>query len=856
MEINMKRSLFRAGVLLLSVLLLLSCLAVTALADSRTEVSEIVATSDLSECAVLYGRMKRQSFEVTEGAPAYFNQSFSSWWYRYNEETEAWDNFNERILPGTYRVEAQVRIDGDYGLTHVLSENLTCTVDGEAWTVSDVSVHSNYSCVFVSSPAFTIEDDPSITPPVDVESVDLSLTGYREGGRFSETTLTPILGSESAVELARDPIFVELTDKNENGVPDFIEAVEPTPADDLIRADGIYLVFIALKAKEGYVLYDLEAKNVRFPAHPTDVPETLFGYNEETDEWNALLFLSSPPPSASFTVSPEDTAGYCIEGEGETVEISWETSHAADSYVIYKWSEADGWSETPYAETTESSYLFEYNGGGTEGRYRVEAKILGETVAVSEEFTVSWRELKAIKPPIRIDVKDAAGSKTPISLVDHYHESEEYFFDTESEGLNVWYDAQTDLPVSSFEDGKRYYYPIVVIAKEGYYFKSAVGIRGMSDIVRAYGIGWDGSENSQYGYFEFETVLFMTYDAEEGILAERDGLLHELVFDGSPLVGTMTPTRLGDSLFIHEALTPCGENCECDILPDMLKSAIGYWIKVGEEEPAAAIEVGGAYTASVFFHVKDGWLGTVTSSPFDFVLSGTGIETLEVLYDPEYKMLGVHLGFICGESGIEPGEHTCIKKRIDRVSPTCSESGLIEHYACACGRTFLDKWGIYAIADITTDGKIDATGHSFGTEWLTDGGLHYNSCACGARGNSAAHADSDSDRKCDVCGTEVTPPHTHVYSEELLSDESEHYKECSCGDKTLVGTHVDNNGNASCDVCGRALPSTDGGKKLDTGAVIAIIAGSVAVVGIGAFALIWFVIKKKSFADLIAVFKK
>ena len=38
--------------------------------------------------------------------------------------------------------------------------------------------------------------------------------------------------------------------------------------------------------------------------------------------------------------------------------------------------------------------------------------------------------------------------------------------------------------------------------------------------------------------------------------------------------------------------------------------------------------------------------------------------------------------------------------------------------------------------------------------------------------------------------------------------------------------------------------------------VVGIVGGSVAVVGIGGFALFWFVIKKKSFADLIAVFKK
>ena len=47
--------------------------------------------------------------------------------------------------------------------------------------------------------------------------------------------------------------------------------------------------------------------------------------------------------------------------------------------------------------------------------------------------------------------------------------------------------------------------------------------------------------------------------------------------------------------------------------------------------------------------------------------------------------------------------------------------------------------------------------------------------------------------------------------------------------------------------------SNDG---LSTGAIIGIVAGSVAVVAVGGFAIFWFVIKKKSFADLIAVFKK
>jgi hypothetical protein len=43
---------------------------------------------------------------------------------------------------------------------------------------------------------------------------------------------------------------------------------------------------------------------------------------------------------------------------------------------------------------------------------------------------------------------------------------------------------------------------------------------------------------------------------------------------------------------------------------------------------------------------------------------------------------------------------------------------------------------------------------------------------------------------------------------------------------------------------------------LGAGAIAAIVIAAVLVAGIGGFALFWFVIKKKSFADLVAIFKK
>lgn len=54
---------------------------------------------------------------------------------------------------------------------------------------------------------------------------------------------------------------------------------------------------------------------------------------------------------------------------------------------------------------------------------------------------------------------------------------------------------------------------------------------------------------------------------------------------------------------------------------------------------------------------------------------------------------------------------------------------------------------------------------------------------------------------------------------------------------------------------GDKTPEPDKG-GLSTGAIVGIAVGSVAVAGLGGFAIFWFVIRKKSFADLIAVFRK
>ena len=134
-------------------------------------------------------------------------------------------------------------------------------------------------------------------------------------------------------------------------------------------------------------------------------------------------------------------------------------------------------------------------------------------------------------------------------------------------------------------------------------------------------------------------------------------------------------------------------------------------------------------------------------------------------------------------------------------------------------------------------------------------------CVCGATEgvaleHSFAPATCTAPKIC-ICGLTEGVALGHTYSTEWSSDSNEHFMTCSCGAKQRTGIHVDSNENGTCDVCGYALTTASNDNDgLGTGAIVGIVIGSVAVAGVGGFALLWFVIKKKSFADLIAVFKK
>ena len=216
------------------------------------------------------------------------------------------------------------------------------------------------------------------------------------------------------------------------------------------------------------------------------------------------------------------------------------------------------------------------------------------------------------------------------------------------------------------------------------------------------------------------------------------------------------------------------------------------------------------------------------------------------------------------EFEVDTVPHVCNPTLVPEDEPDCTTAGKSAYYHCECGKNYEDAQGNTEIDNLETWGILNALGHNPSTAWSNDGEYHWKECTrcAGQQLERAAHTDTDTNGKCDVCGADVPvapPSHTHDYGTTWKTDDNNHWKECACGEKSELAAHVDNNGDNKCDTCDYAMPAnppTDDDGGLGTGAIIGIVIGSVAVVGIGGFALFWFVIKKKSFADLIAVFKK
>ena len=88
--------------------------------DTRTPISNIVAKSDTDSIPVYGGTVKKPTFTVTQGSPAYFDKVMCSW---RKKDGTSWVSYKgTAFTEGTYCYGVQIRIDGEAGKTHKLNE--------------------------------------------------------------------------------------------------------------------------------------------------------------------------------------------------------------------------------------------------------------------------------------------------------------------------------------------------------------------------------------------------------------------------------------------------------------------------------------------------------------------------------------------------------------------------------------------------------------------------------------------------------------------------------------------------------------------------------------------------------------
>ena len=319
----------------------------------------------------------------------------------------------------------------------------------------------------------------------------------------------------------------------------------------------------------------------------------------------------------------------------------------------------------------------------------------------------------------------------------------------------------------------------------------------------------------------------------------------------------------------------------------------------------ATVSGTGAFDNTVTWSIIGGSAGTSISS--DGVLTVAANEaastlTIKAVANGDPEKVATKTLEIYSKVTIKQGTNT------EDLYKKAGETVHLTAIAAPAGYHFKDwtKTGEGTFADSTateTDFTVPASNVTIGSNfelhsatsatWQSDSTRHWHDCSCGTKVDVAPHTPDRSEAteteavKCTVCGYIITPAlghDTHAPDAEWHFDATKHWHNCTgCSQKLDEGAHafgdwtitvkpevgVAGEKERECSVCGfkenapvEALGDEQpGGEQpektgLSGGAIAGIAVGSVAVAGVGGFSVFWFVIKKKKFADFIAIFKK
>lgn len=159
----------------------------------REEISIIRVTSNIGEILGYGKRVVKPSFTFTEGTQANFPYSMGHW---YKKEGTAWKRYEEATFTeGTYMYSNQIRVDDEYGMSHVLNKDgVSVYIDGELRADNiKPTIEDTYSLIYVDTIEYKVVKavNDELVPVTDLEKV------------YNETAQEPTFGGT----LVRDTDF-------------------------------------------------------------------------------------------------------------------------------------------------------------------------------------------------------------------------------------------------------------------------------------------------------------------------------------------------------------------------------------------------------------------------------------------------------------------------------------------------------------------------------------------------------------------------------------------------------------------------------------------------------------------------
>lgn len=180
----------------------------------REVISVIRVTSNIGEILGYGKSVVKPSFTFTEGTQANFPYSMGHW---YKKEGTEWKRYEEATFTeGTYMYSNQIRVDDEYGMSHVLNKDgVSVYIDGELRADNiKPTIEDTYSLIYVDTIEYKVVKavNDELVPVTDLEKVynetaqEPTFGGTLVRGTDFEVSYAVKAGSTGALDINGKPV--------------------------------------------------------------------------------------------------------------------------------------------------------------------------------------------------------------------------------------------------------------------------------------------------------------------------------------------------------------------------------------------------------------------------------------------------------------------------------------------------------------------------------------------------------------------------------------------------------------------------------------------------------------------------